>query len=289
MLSRFTKEKWSQDEIGLARIFYYFLLLVSFSGDQLTRYSNFALSQTCTERSGVWIEIWLSPAQASAFVSIFYLAAFFSMIGLFTRVSMIAVTLASLILLLNSWKFCFFNHSHLPILLPMFFWALLDDHSSFRLDEKFFKKNRVKTDANPLLPLSIQAYFCVIFFLTGIAKLRSGFDWITSDSLKNMLIVQNFAHAGFWWSNWFNQINSWLVSQPWLCRVAAVFTIVVEISAPLALLFRPLRNWIVLHLAFLQIAIFLVMYINFSPWSSLYVFWLPLRKIREFSTRELRT
>jgi hypothetical protein len=70
------------------------------------------------------------------------------------------------------------------------------------------------------------------------------------------------------------------VSQPWLCRALAVFSVVAEVSAPVALFSRRLRNWIVVDLALLQIGIFILMYINFAPWSTLYVFWLPITKIR---------
>ena len=284
MLSRLTNDRFTQDDIGIARILHFFLIIASFSSDQLTRYSQFAMPFTCSEQSGVWFEVWLSLEQSTSLVAFVYIAAFCAMVGLFTRISMLVTTLSLLVLLLNAWKFCFFNHSHLPLLLTTLFWTLLDDGSSYRMDRIIWWNSRKPADSPSIwLPFVIRSYFCIIFFLTGVAKLRSGFDWITEDSLRHMLIVQNFAHAGFWWSPWFTKLNLLIVSQLWLCRAMAVFTVVVELAAPLALFSKRLRNWIVVDLALLQIGIFIVMYINFAPWSVLYVFWLPLAKIRKCS------
>lgn len=288
MLYRFNKENWTNRDLGVARILFFFLMLISFSADQLTRHSNYALSTTCLEQSGVWLEIWLSPSLASSIVKIFYVSVFFSMIGLLTRVSMLFAFLSLLALLLNSWKFCFFNHSHLPVLLPVLLWTLLDDSSSFRLDSLILKKTRPRTEPGSWLPFCVQAYFCIIFFLTGIAKLRSGFEWFTADSLRHMLIVQNFAHFQLWAHPSFMQVNFFLVSQPWLCRVLAVFAFVAEITAPLALFYPRLRKWIVFDLALLQVGIFVAMYINFAPWSTLYVFWLPVTRIHGFIESQLK-
>lgn len=75
---------------------------------------------------------------------------------------------------------------------------------------------------------------------------------------------------------------------PTLCKLMAITTVATELTAPLALLSRRLKNFLVVELALTQIGIFVLMYIGFYSWAALYLCWLFFRTYKNAqSTRPL--
>lgn len=88
------------------------------------------------------------------------------------------------------------------------------------------------------------------YFVTGETKLRNaGLDWVTSDSLRNYVAYDNLRKAEF--GDIHSPLASLVLSHAWLFRPLALFTLAVELGAPLALLGnRVARVWIAAAWAF---------------------------------------
>lgn len=285
MKCRFEIERLGPDGLGIGRILYYSIVLISTAPFYLAYWGQFD-GPKCTEISGILLDLSLNFDQATVVAWIFQISTLFAAIGLLTRFSLWISFLSLGLLNANALQFCYWNHHSIPLHVGMFLWALLDTNSSFRLDSLIHRFVRPQKErSNPsfatlsdnYLPILSRVYFAIIFFLSGYTKLKySGLNWIFSDNLKNILITQNFAHENFWWSPEFVSLNAFVIGIPYAGQLMALATIVLELCAPLALFKTRLRNWIIADLALMQVGVFLLMYINFSPWAATYVFWLPL-------------
>lgn len=281
----FERERIGADGLGVARILYFSIVLISTAPFYLAYWGQFE-GPKCTEISGIIIDVSMGYQQAVIVAWIFQISTLFAAIGLFTQSALWVSFLSLFLLNSNALQFCYWNHHSIPLHIGMLLWALLDRSSSFRLDSllrkrfKFLRENSAVSltpHSDGFLPLLSRLYFAIIFFLSGYTKLKySGLNWITSDNLRNILITQNFAHENFWWSRHFVSINAFVVNLPFAGEFMAFATIVLELCAPLALFKTRFRNWIVADLALMQVGVFILMYINFSPWAATYVFWLPL-------------
>lgn len=107
-----------------------------------------------------------------------------------------------------------------------------------------------------------QVLMALVFFGAGVSKLRhTGLAWVFSDNMAKILLP--FSHP---WLVWTAQV-------PWLCRLIAGWTIVIETGAPLALVNRWARWTIIPSLWFMQLSILLLMNVKFEPYLICYLFW----------------
>lgn len=282
----FERMNLNVDGLGIGRILYFTIILLSTVPSHLTHWSLFD-GPTCTEIIGVIFNINLTYNQALIMAWLFRISTLFSILGLFTIPAMWISFISLFLLNANALKFCYWNHHSIPLHVGMFLWALLDRNSSFRVDNIIKHKivgsmnlqDPITLQHNEILPMLNRIYFSIIFFLSGFTKLKfSGWSWVASDSLKNILITQNFAHENYWPSRLFVIINSFVIKIPYLTEILAFTTILIEIAAPLVLFKTKLRKWILIDLALMQIGIYILMYIKFSPWAATYIFWLPLNE-----------
>ena len=73
------------------------------------------------------------------------------------------------------------------------------------------------------------------YFIAGQTKLRNaGFDWVTTDSLRNFIAYDNLRKAEL--GDSYSFIGAALVAHGWLFKPLAAFTLAVELGAPLAML-----------------------------------------------------
>ena len=110
----------------------------------------------------------------------------------------------------------------------------------------------------------------LVYFAAGMAKLRnSSWRWIFSDNMQNILIQHHYTHVpeiklGLALANW-----------PWICWLAAGFSMMAELLAPLALAIRRLRLPIIGSLFLMQIGIWLLLGVQFPLYLPCYLFWVP--------------
>lgn len=269
-------ERTSPEAIGVARILYFSIVLLTVPVETLVNFSSVPNQGTCSETAGVFFDLWLDLNTSKILVSVFKVSTVFALIGLRTRWASALALLSLTTLSFNAFKICYFNHQFLPIHLGLLFWSLYGASSAFQVEAYF---RRIPDDERDRVWLmrSMRAYFCIVFFLSGISKLRGGgLEWMFGETLRNMLIVQNYVHEGFAGAGWFIGLNGLIVSTQVIPMMSAILRVVSEILAPLVFFNTRARPWLVFQLGLFQVMIYLTMYINFAPWAALYVFFLPL-------------
>lgn len=128
-----------------------------------------------------------------------------------------------------------------------------------------------------------QTLFLLVFFAAGCAKLRnSGLAWMTATNMRSIWLGELFTHTPP------TTLGSFLARSPWLCRFAAVATVVIELSALPALFVRRLRVLTLLGLFGLQVLIALMLGVYFTPHLVGYALFLPWERyytnLRGYST-----
>lgn len=282
-----TEVRANNQHLGLARILFFTIVFFSTALTPLLKdYSMVTANLYCSQTMGAWLQIHLDLATADLLFQIYRIALLFAIVGFLTPASYWVIFLSSAVLNMNSLKFCYFDHRTLPLQAAFFLWALLDTNSNYRLDQKLFKWKAKEGDPSFLFRM-MRIHFAIIFFAAGVAKLRyGGIDWITTNSLQNYLILQNFFFEDTFAHRTFQSLNHWVINQPWLCHLLAFETVVIELLAPLALVNHKSSRSIVMSLLLMQIGIYFLMFFKFTPWLALYVFWIPFSELKSRTLQE---
>jgi predicted DCC family thiol-disulfide oxidoreductase YuxK len=119
--------------------------------------------------------------------------------------------------------------------------------------------------------------FGFILCAAGVAKLRrSGLAWVTSDNLAILLIQHNYRIADL------DPVVAWgleIARYPWVVRVMAAGTLIVETLFPLTLFSRTAR-WLLVPAAFgMLLGIRLSMGPAFVPFLICFAFWIDWRRL----------
>lgn len=115
-----------------------------------------------------------------------------------------------------------------------------------------------------------QILFTLVFFAAGVAKLRvSGLQWMTADNIRYLLIQHQYTHVPP------VDLGLLVARSTALCELAAVGTVVLELSMPLAVFIRRLRFPLLAALLMLQTGIVLTMGVYFTPYLAGYLLFLP--------------
>ena len=121
----------------------------------------------------------------------------------------------------------------------------------------------------------LQALMATVFLAAGIAKLRwSGLGWIISDNLRNILLTPYYT------SEELPSLAYWIAQYPLMCKVMAGLTVLVELTAPLAVFSRRYRWFVIPSLLAMQLGIYFAMNISFWPYLALYVVWIEWNELR---------
>lgn len=115
-----------------------------------------------------------------------------------------------------------------------------------------------------------QILFTLVFFAAGIAKLRvSGLAWMAAGNMRHLLIEHRYTHTP--------PTDLGLIAARFaiICSGAAILTIVLELSMPLAVLSRRLRWPLLIALLLLQTGIALALGVYFTPYLAGYLLFVP--------------
>lgn len=111
-----------------------------------------------------------------------------------------------------------------------------------------------------------------VLFAGGIAKLRyGGMDWLSGDSLRYFLkempvIKGDIGHL----------LSNFLHKNPFMIRVLSVWTLLVELTAPLILFFPRFRSPFVMNTWAFHIGIYLLMLPRYFPQMTVYLLFLKI-------------
>jgi hypothetical protein len=116
----------------------------------------------------------------------------------------------------------------------------------------------------------IQALMATVFLAAGVAKLRlSGLAWVYSDHMQNTLL-----ECYYLGKNPPTQLGQWVAQQPLLPNLLAGASLLVELTAPVALWSRRYRWLVIPGLLGMQVGIYLAMGISFWHYIALYFVWI---------------
>lgn len=268
----------SARQAGLARILFFGILLLTTSSDYLLKFTTLDLTLYCQSTMGIWTKINFSPEVSQQLMWIYRISLVTSLTGFLLPISLWVSFLSFFTLNIEALKFCYYNHVYMPVHIALLFWAILGGQSGFRLDQWVFKQ-RPSSKTFDFLFYAMKAHFCIIFFLSAISKLHyGGWKWLSLESLKNYLVLQNYFFQGVTPHRLFSSFNYELTMYPILCALLAMHVLFIEFIVPVALFKLKWQRTIVLQLLLMQVGIYFLMYINFSAWLCLYVFWLWKQK-----------
>ncbi|MGB7159121.1 MAG: hypothetical protein WBD40_13715 [Tepidisphaeraceae bacterium] len=207
------------------------------------------------------------------------LAIVLAAIGLFTRAATaVAFGLGFYLLLLGN-NFGKIGHGDQAIVLTMLILALARCGDAWSIDARRADRRRGDgrersrpTSGEYRWPIRmVWLLMCLIFCAAGVTKLlRSGVAWITSDHLRNTLIL-----AHHYYPRPPTDLGLYLARFPRLCHVMAAGVIALELSFPLALVLKRARGPIVAATLLMQVGIGLLMGVWFLEFFLLYAFWVP--------------
>ncbi len=198
-----------------------------------------------------------------------------SMLGLFTRTSILISSVSGFILIGISYSYGYFNHVYLPIALTLLIMPMIPFGKNLSIDALIFRKKNSKSnqDANDYM-FYARAILTIIFFLAGYSKLKNGgIEWLSGETLSNYIIrspllfhdVNPLANS--------LSLNLRIANINWICKFLSYFTVIIELAAPLALLPSRFFKWIIPALFVMQIGIYFTIYVNFRVYLCLYIFW----------------
>ena len=114
----------------------------------------------------------------------------------------------------------------------------------------------------------------IVFFAAGFSKVAySGLDWALSHNLENTIVAHFYSHRPP------TRLGLYVAQVGLLCQATAVATLVLELGAPLALVSRRLRWVFPPGLFLMQLAIWILLGVNFFNYFVCYFFWIPWDRI----------
>ncbi len=243
----------------------------------------------------LWQPVWFyrvlhipppSPELVPVLARLWHVALFLSALGLCTRASTIVA--ATLSIYFFSLQHCwgFVGHSTaLPTLCTVVF-ALSRAGDAYSLDalmrrRRGLPEGRIAEHAAEgayTWPVQIMRLgFCIVFTAAGLTKLRhAGLLWLTTDQMRLIFVT----HASILPEE--PMLALTIAKLHWLCRIAAIGTIVAEVGSVFCLWSRHVRMLLVPALLSMQIGILFTMGIDsFLVFVPVYAAWVNWEWVRE--------
>jgi uncharacterized membrane protein YphA (DoxX/SURF4 family) len=229
---------------------------------------------------------WLSLAPPGwetldGLVTTFELGVILAALGLLTRLATAVSFVLGLYVIGIQFNYGYLHWAHAIVPIVMGVFALAPCADAWSLDAliwKYRRRQRTKTGGQYHWPVQlVRVLFVTVFFAAGLSKLRAaGLSWVMSDTLRHYLLENQYVFYADAVQAWSRPLVDWLVAHPVLCRVLAALTLIVELSAPLALVLPATRLLLIPALFLFQVGNALLLYQDFFfAYLSLYAFWVP--------------
>lgn len=198
-----------------------------------------------------------------------------SCLGVATRVCTAASFVLGIYLIALPHNFARASHTDAVVVLTLAVMAMSHCGDAFSVDSWRRRRRATVDAAQPsgeyTWPVrAVWLVICLAFFAAGVAKLRaSGLAWITSDQFSNLMLLATVDHAAL---TTFGQV---LGRYPRICSVLAGAAVVLEISAPLAVVSRRARLVIVPSLLAMLVGIRLLLGPSFIEFGICALFFVP--------------
>ena len=234
---------------------------------------------------------WLSLTAVSwetldGLVTAFECAVVLAALGLLTRLA----TITSFVLGLNviglqfNYGYLHWAHAVVPIVMGVLALAPCGDALSLDALVRWRMTGRIASPGGQYhWPIQlVRVIFVTVFLAAGLSKLRTaGLVWVASDTLRNYFLENQYVYYAVATTAWSQPLADWLVRHPSLCQVLAGLALALELSAPVALVSRHARRWLIPALFLFQVGNALFLYQDFFfAYLGLYAFWVPWAHVR---------
>lgn len=230
--------------------------------------------------------VWLPSAPPgwetlNGLVTTFELSVICAALGVLTRISTAVSFVVGLYVIGLQFNFGYLHWAHAIVPIVMGVLALAPCGDAWSLDAllwKYRRRQQAKAGGQYHWPVQlVRVIFVTVFFAAGLSKLRTaGLSWVTSDTLRHYMLENQYVFHVNAMQAWSRPLVEWLVGYPLLCRVLAALTLMLELSAPLALVSPAVRLRLIPALFLFQVGNALLLYQDFFfAYLGLYAFWVP--------------
>jgi hypothetical protein len=285
-LQRFYFEPTRPEGLALCRVWIYGYLFVSCLRRDYSQWGE----ATPELWQPIWLFAWLPGPPAAEALAALQVGFLFALAMCCTGFCFRGAAIAAFVLSLAVYGLpnCFgkVNHAQTLSVFALAVFALSHAGRVWSVDAWFARRRCVQPapalSAEYQWPVRLlQALMATVFMAAGIAKLReSGLAWIYSDNMQNTLL------EGYYIGRDLPTNLGLAVAQfPLLCQVLAGTSILLELTAPLALWSRPYRRFVIPGLFAMQLGIYLTMAIGFWQFLALYVVWIEWNELAALVSR----
>jgi hypothetical protein len=202
-----------------------------------------------------------------------------ALIGLATRVTLMAFALGNLFLVSYAYSFGDFHHTEAPLLIALVVLALAPSGHALSIDAVLRRRRGVPFEAEgPMAgwPIRLLQWMFVLIYLSAVLSklvVHGGLDWLNGYTLQYYLIQDSLRKGtllGFWLSQYHIVV---LISQ--------YIVVIFQATFALAVIFPKLR-WIYVPMG-LGFHIGNIVFLNatFAEWIALYAVFIPWRRAFE--------
>ena len=274
-VNRFFFEPAAARPLGICRVIFYLLLLLTYGSVDYGAFGNFPASF----RNPIWIfQLLHIPILSARLLGvlgwIFKLSLLGAAIGFWTRFSTAVAAVVGLYVLAVPNCFGRAGHGDDAILIVLCLLALSRCGDAVSVDS--LGKPKAVTSGEYRWPIRmVWVLMAMVYLAAGVTKWRvSGLHWAFSDNMVYTLRAHEVNN-----SNPLLHVGPWIADHRWLSRSMAASTLVLETGFILACFSKWARCIFVPGMFFGHVFIALVMGVVFWQFMFTYIFWLPWERI----------
>jgi len=285
-------EAEAPDNLGICRILFFASLCLFYWREDFSAWGDVSLAfwfpVTLFKRLGL---LPFSVPVLAAMTVIWKLALAFGALGLATRAATpIAFVLGTYLLGLPH-SFGKVHHFDAVIVLVLAILAVSRCGAAWSLDRLIARaRGKSKPDPSGEYRWPVRAVWLIlslVFFAAGVSKLRhGGRAWVLSDNMSIMLVQHAYQIAN---ENPATSWGLWVARFPFLCKLLAFGTILIEAGYPLSLFSRRARWFFPPAMCGALVGIRLLMGPTFGQLVICHLFWIPWDRVARWFRTDART
>ncbi len=268
--------------LSIGRILFYLFIIYThtflYSWTHLSQYPEFYKANGLFELIDFNI---LTPSVYLIFWYVSLIFSFFSMIGLFSRISFVVSALFFCILngLPQNYQTLVGLNCINTLIVFVFCFTKAGDYYSVDqyLRKKFSKLEEPKISSEYSWPIHYFRFIHVLcYFFSALSKFRdSGINWVMSNNLKYETMCASIIRYDFLWRDliplhWINRSFDWTG----FFTLAAMITLAVEFLSPLSLLPTKYRWWLLGTVLIMHSLSIFTMLIDPTMFMGAFIFWI---------------
>ena len=204
-----------------------------------------------------------------------------AIVGLFTRTSLLIFGLGHSVLIAHLWSYGELHHPEALFCVALVLMGLSPSGRCYSIDSWIGRRSQHPDRWGPDATMDtatwalrlVQCLLGLAYFSSGSAKmLNGGLAWWHGATLQT-IVLTDYVRFGM-------PAGLWLIQNFWLCVVASVTTVIVEIFFFVAVFVAASRKYVLMAGLALHMGIYLTMAAPFFTWMALYVLFINFEALR---------